>query len=124
MKKATTTLSGLKEQLRRVVGVLQDEAGLDIEAHAAGWMVEPSAMAESFFAIGAPLSAPDRGRGQRVRIPASWMWGPARMDERAGMNMIVEQIREIPGVEDITDPRKDTQIGVFWSVEVTIRTSQ
>lgn len=124
MKKATATLSGLKEQLLRVVRVLQVEAELDIEAHAAGWMVEPSTIAEKFFAIGEPLSAPDRGRGQRVRIPVSWMWGPAPMDEQKGADMIVEQIRTIPGVEDITDPRRDTQNGAFWSVDVTIRVAQ
>ncbi len=81
-------------------------------------------MAEKFFAIGEPLSVPDRGRGQRVRIPVSWMWGPAPMEEQEGADMIVEQIRAISGVEEVADLRKDTQIGAFWSVDVTIRISQ
>jgi hypothetical protein len=124
MKKATTTLSEIQEQLIRVVRVLQVEAGLDIEAHANAFMVDPSTMAEKFFAIGEPMPAPDRGRGQRVLVPVSWIWGPAPMEEQKGAAMIVEQIRAIVGVEEISDPYRDTQIGVVWSVDVTLRVSR
>jgi len=124
MKKATTTRSGLEEQLLRVVEVLQATAGLDIEAHAAGWMVEPSTMNRKFFAIGEPLPASDRGRGQRFNIPVSWIWGPAQMDEQQAAEVIAESIRAIPGVEEVTVPVRDAQLGLAWTADVTIRFSQ
>jgi hypothetical protein len=124
MRKATITRSGLVGELSRVAKALQDEASFDIGAYAARWMIEPSEVIEQFFAIGESQPATDRGRGQRVLIPVSWIWASAQMDEHQGAGTIVESIRAIPGVEDITAPTRDTQLGVIWSVNVTIRTSQ
>jgi len=124
MKKATITRSGLEEKLSGVAKALHDAASFDIGAYAAGLMIEPSEVIEQFFAIGEAQPATDRGRGQRVLIPVSWIWASAQMDEHQGAGTIVESIRAIPGVEDVAVPTRDTQLGVIWSVDVTIRTSQ
>lgn len=124
MKRQTTTRSELDGRLRRFVAVLEADAGLDIEANAAGWLMEPSALREKFFALGESVSAPDRGRGERVRIPVGWIWGPARLDDQQAADMIAAHIRTIPGVEVLSTPARDTQIGLAWAVDITIRISQ
>lgn len=124
MKKATISRPELANELCEVAAEVQRLAGFDLGDDAVRELFDVGALHEDFFSAGEASPAPERGRGERVTLPLGWIWPPASMAAEKGAETIRSLVARVPGVEEVTAPALDPQLGLIWTMYITIRLAQ
>ena len=124
MKKTTTSLESLREQLRAI------ERELDLDAHVARACDRESddvelAIRTARLELSEPRAAAARGRGERVEIDVFTVWNePPFRASNEPLDVVRRRVASLEGVEDVGVASVDTQLQLIWSFPVTLRVSQ
>lgn len=124
MKRATITDDALRCALEAIARELVAVAGFDLDAPGLDALFDRAAIDRTFFSLGVASPAPPSGRGQRERVAVGWIWIPGRLDAQVGATRITAAIGCIAGVEEVTKPILDPQLGLVWQVDVIVRRTQ
>lgn len=123
MKRTVTTLTVFEADLRRLEASLGLTAALS--AHVTEDIEREDLEDFASLHLSQPVSAPDRGRGERIEVVVSTCWNePPFRRTSDPLDALRAAVASLPGVEHVGEAAVDPQLRTIWSFAVTLRLSQ